>query len=323
MTSAQSAAPEADVINVIFSADQGHAPFAAAVIRSVVLSANDDDRLRFFVLTLGLPRRDEERFALLSRALDVPIEVIRAPDDLVAGMPDNALTKVAYLRFFSGILLPEVQIAVYLDTDILVRCSLSEILKNFNSGSYKAIAVRDATSLTGWKGLENEVSKDFDRGNYFNSGVMVLDLNYLRRERAHVILPRIVGDLKKSILLDQSALNVFFRGNVLFLPADYNYILDVYDEIVTRDMVRFSFLLGAFLNPKIVHFANFKKPWQRRFPQRFASSYRQHLKNTPWGKDALPRLTLRNQVGRAVRMPSHCRRMAAYTRIWLVKKWTG
>jgi hypothetical protein len=51
-----------------------------------------------------------------------------------------------------------------------------------------------------------------------------------------------------------------------------------------------------------VHFADYKKPWQRKFPQRFAADYREHLSKTPWGLDVLPPLTLKNQIGRVIRI---------------------
>ena len=231
--------------------------------------------------------------------------------------------RVAYLRMFAGILLPTVDVAVYLDTDILVRCSLSELLVGFKNSDCFAIAVRDKAVITAWKGLNREVPSNFAKDHYFNSGVMVLDLVHLRRTRADSVLPKIRSALIHSILHDQSALNVFFEEDIELFGEEYNYMLDAYDSLVVQDPVKYRFLVGAFLDPKIVHFAGFKKPWQRRFPQRFASEYRQHLINTPWGKSARQKLTLRQEVGRAVRIFSYFRILILYRRIWLIRKLIG
>jgi lipopolysaccharide biosynthesis glycosyltransferase len=309
-------------INLLLSADDRHAPYAAAVIGSVVESRAFDDRLHIYLLTLGLSDHNLQNYLQLASHLGVKIEVVIAPPSLLSNLPDKGRTKTAYLRMFSGVLLPNVNLAVYLDTDILVRCSLSELLEEYQRSGCPAAAIRDVAAIAGWNGLDNEVPAQFDRSKYFNSGVMVLDLEYMRRKQAHRVLPEIRQSLHHSQLHDQSALNVFYEGNVALLPEKYNYMLDAYDSFVVRDPEKFSFLVGAFLDPKIVHFSNYKKPWHKRFPQRFASEYRSHLVKTPWGRDALPQLTLRQKVGRVVRLVPYFRRMIAVRRIWLIEKLT-
>ncbi len=288
-------------LNVVLSADSNHAPYAAAVIRSAVMSADISDRFIFFIFTMGITENDTVKFSQLSEELSVPINVITVEEKLVENLPDNGRTKTAYLRIFAGILLPHIENVIYLDTDILVRCSLSEVLEYYDAEKSSA-AVIDATVYTKWKGLTQEVPSSFDKTKYFNSGVMLINLNFFRQKEVHKNVPELRRSLTSSILHDQSALNIFLEGTVSLIPVKYNYMVDIYDNMTLQNDKRTNDLAWAYSDPKIVHFSNYKKPWHRRFPQRFAAEYREHLCNTPWGKDALPKLSFRNHIGRVVRL---------------------
>lgn len=289
------------VVNLLMSTDTNHAPFAATVIRSVAMAASPDDDIRVYILTLGLPEDDFSKFARLAESLYVPISVTSVDSELVKDLPDKGRTKTAYLRIFAGELFPDVKTMIYLDTDVLVRCSLSEIIARYD-GTKGCLAANDVAAITKWKGLEKEVPESFNKAAYFNSGVMLMNLDFFRHHEAHRAVPRIRRELTTSILHDQSALNVFLEGSVAFLPVDFNYMLDAYDDLILKNGFEADTVKHAFENPKIVHFSNFKKPWLKQFPQRFAAEYRQHLVQTPWGAGALPSMTLRNRIGLFVRL---------------------
>ena len=299
------------LVNLLMSTDTNHAPFAATVIRSVAMAASRDDDVRVYILTLGLPKDDLSKFTRLAESLSVPISVTSVDPELVKDLPDKGRTKTAYLRIFAGELFPDVKTMIYLDTDILVRCSLSEIIAYYDE-TKGCSAAKDAAVITNWKGLEHEVPESFDKASYFNSGVMLMNLDFFRYHRAHRTVPRIRRENATSILHDQSALNVFLEGNVAFLPVDFNYMLDVYDNLLLKNATGADTVKHAFEDPKIVHFSNFKKPWLRQFPQRFAAEYRQHLAQTPWGAGALPNMTLRNRIGFFARLFQYFRQRSKF-----------
>ena len=291
-------------INILLSTDDGHAPYAAAVIRSVVFSSNADDHLAFYILTLGMYSENLEKFKDLSKDLGVEVNVVEADSSLVERLPDKGRTKTAYLRMFAGEILPHVSKVIYLDTDILVRGSLSDMYhyqQEFPAGS----AVRDPATVTGWSGLQKEVPSGFDRSRYFNSGVMLMNLDFLREKNASETLVKIRTDNVDSVLHDQSALNIFLEGKIALLPFRFNYVNQVYDKIVEKGLPGASELVEFYDDPVIVHFSHYKKPWLRVYPQRFASEFQSHLRSTPWGEGAIPGMSIKQHLARTVRMLVH------------------
>lgn len=287
-------------IDVMLSTDDRHAPYAATVIRSVVLSSAENEELEFYILTLGMHSDNIENFKKLSGSLGVRINIVEVERSLVEHLPDKGRTKTAYLRMFAGEILPHLSRVIYLDTDILVRGSLAgmyQVDAKFPGGA----AVRDPATVTGWSGLEKEVPSSFDHSQYFNSGVMLMNLDFFRERNASEVLVKIRTENVCSVLHDQSALNVFLEGSVKLLPFTYNYINQVYDRVVEKGLPRASELIEFYDDPVIVHFSHYKKPWLRMYPQRFAREFQNHLRRTPWGDRALPAMTIKQHLARAAR----------------------
>jgi hypothetical protein len=105
---------------------------------------------------------------------------------------------------------------------------------------------------------------------YFNSGVMLLNLDRMRRENiaADLVSYRTHG---KNFFMDQDAFNVVFRDQVHLVSPSYNFLVPL-TEHFTVDELKAEY--GSFANGschqemlnqvKIVHYASKKKPW--KFP---------------------------------------------------------
>lgn len=128
-------------------------------------------------------------------------------------------------RFLIPELLPNnIEKVIYLDADILVRINIGKLWKTEMGDSFLA-ACYDMGMF-----MLNDDQKPYpclkgivEDKEYFNAGVMVLNLKRIRQwgnllEKAIAYLEANPG----STLNDQDALNVLFRGNVIFLSEKYN-----------------------------------------------------------------------------------------------------
>ncbi len=155
------------------------------------------------------------------------------------------LPPASMYRYFMADLLPDYTKAIYLDIDLIVTRDISPLL-NFKLNNPIGVFVEMQMDFP-----DNEQYKDFA---YFNSGVMVVDLDYWRE---HDISTKLV-ELSKRITMwtgagDQDVLNLFFRNNFTSMPVNFNYLINMYRNLDIR-------------NPLIVHWAGKTKPWDSMSP---------------------------------------------------------
>lgn len=173
----------------------------------------------------------------------------------------------AYLRLLLHRLLPRVQKVLYLDVDILVRESLFPVWR-IDLGRNLLAAVKGPVNLlekwewnssrSYWELLEGA------RGGYINSGVLLMNLEEIRRRQLDEQWERMVK--YKFYYQDQDILNITCRGTIVYLPPKYNRLAYLEDKdfgqftaegIYTREEER-----EALRSPAIIHYAG-DKPWKR------------------------------------------------------------
>ncbi|MCK7489743.1 MAG: hypothetical protein MZU79_05535 [Anaerotruncus sp.] len=92
------------------------------------------------------------------------------------------VTSAAYLKFDLPDLIPNQDKVLYLDGDIIIQKDLSDLFE-INIKDYYAGAVKDI-------GL---IDNDLNIKNYFNSGVMLLNLKLMRENNASTALLNIAS----------------------------------------------------------------------------------------------------------------------------------
>ena len=130
---------------------------------------------------------------------------------------------MTYARLFLADALPEIDSVLYLDSDIIVNCSIAPLQATALS-PYLVGAV-SAGSTIEWS-LENElfVELGLSRADpYFNAGILLLDL---KRWRAEGMTERCTAFLRthkaRCQSADQTVLNAFFSKQHMSLPLHYN-----------------------------------------------------------------------------------------------------
>lgn len=151
---------------------------------------------------------------------------------------DPRYSEAASYRLLLPEILPDYDMVIYIDCDVIVRNDLSELYRGMNLDKFLLAAVYEAP-------IEHQAERWSAIGcnprGYFNSGMLVLNLQQMREEGTSAIL---MQELKADYLEfpDQDVLNKVCRGLVFPLPPIYNSIrtfflpqykkefLDVYTE---------------------------------------------------------------------------------------------
>ena len=180
-----------------------------------------------------------------------------------------------YYRLLAGHLLPpEVERVLYLDPDILVINPLRPLWETALDGHLFAACAH--TGKTELVSSVNRVRLGVEN-DYFNSGVLLMDLVRCRQE----IVPQELFDyaaahMNTLILPDQDMLNALFGDRVLPL-SDVRWNYDARDYhgyfVTSGGEVDMDWIMA---HTTILHFCGKAKPWKRNYRYRFGALYKHY-----------------------------------------------
>lgn len=279
----------------------------AVTLHSAASNLSEGNHLHVILMDGGIK---EESFAGLQETLlDLPISVsvlkINRAEvcDLVTS---HHITHTAYFRLLAGRLLPdEIKRVIYLDSDVLVQGDLSELWNEPLHDQYCLAATDIAcpfvdayetqrarpeirrsipylaaiSPIPNWRQLKLSPVEP-----YFNSGVMVLNLDRWRRESIDQKLLKCLRENSSHVWCwDQYALNVVFAQQWGELPAKWNQGAHVFEypdaSFSPIKQSDFEHMRGS---PSIIHFTTEFKPWKFEPFHPLRSLFFEHLDQTAW-----------------------------------------
>ena len=169
------------------------------------------------------------------------------------------ITPVAFLRLLLAELFPHHQRILYLDADLVAVSDVQELYNIDLQGRALAV-IRDykLSALDDDRWMRESFLADSSKSlkNYFNSGVMVCDLNVWRQKQILNNLPA----LQKLELAyeDQGILNCLFSDNCLHLDDTWNVQVD---KLEKREYVSEQRAQQLTQNAKIIHYCGPVKPY--------------------------------------------------------------
>lgn len=196
---------------------------------------------------------------------------------------EDRLTRSTYYRLCFAEILPNVvEKVLYLDGDCIVRHSLLS-LWDIDVSNYAIGAVLD---VSGEKiEFYNRLRYPRELG-YFNAGVLLINLDYWRRNNVHRQFSDFIEFHPERIKFeDQDVMNVVFQDKKLFLPAKYNFQMNFLLRIATWDYWKQEKdVKEAIADPVIVHYSTNDKPWNAytHHPHPFNSTFYKYQNQTKW-----------------------------------------
>jgi lipopolysaccharide biosynthesis glycosyltransferase len=154
-----------------------------------------------------------------------------------------------YSRYILPDLLEDKDRVLYLDSDTLITGDIAE-LYNTKLGNNLAAGVRDiGITKDDLQGYAKNLG--LDDGQYFNSGVLLLNLDKMRKENVTKKLIEETDRLSDKLQHpDQDIINLVMRDKIGELPNIWNY----QDEDRRLDP-------GILKDSKIIHYTTAIKPW--------------------------------------------------------------
>lgn len=220
---------------------------------------------------------------ILSKALkDEPLFYIFDESllDNYPGLVGTHWDKSIYYRLFCASILPKgIDKILYLDCDVIVYEDISD-LWNEDIADFGVAAVRNPN-------IEHRnLLFDYGLHQYFNSGVLLINLKDWRNKRIENLFIDIVAKEGNRLTFpDQDVLNISFRNSLKLLPLKYNV---QHQFLYTKSLIAMDMkeqideLVSAVLFPSIIHFTGSIKPWMRGSFCAYKNVYKKYLKMTEW-----------------------------------------
>lgn len=256
-------------INICMITDDNYIMPTSVAIHSMIVNKGNG-KYNFYIITSNLSEESEKAFKNFERE-DVSVKIIREnaqkrfegfhvfSNDSICVASISAL-----LKFIIPDLLPSLDKVLYLDGDLIVENDLSELYSTELGDNYAA-TVLDVSKVY-WKSEFNSCVK-----NYFNSGVMLLNLKKMREDNVKDTLIETKRNLTDTSLMDQNVFNIVFDGKAVMLPVKYNFqsiSLDnsgskwEVDDIEKNYKTKYETKADVFSDAEIIHFASKNKPWK-------------------------------------------------------------
>jgi lipopolysaccharide biosynthesis glycosyltransferase len=230
------------------------------------------------------------------------------PQTAIERMPlGEHFTEATYYRLLLPDLLPsKVSKLVYLDSDVIVRHPIEDLWA-VNLDEHGTGAVLNPRAVNyGEMGLRNE--KD-----YFNAGVLVMDLDRWRKQRVHRRALQFAAKFHGQLpCADQDALNHVLAGAWKRLDLRWNQQYKFFIHSAAYLRVPWFALWRARSAPYIVHYSTNTKPWHSSNQHPWRSFYFEQLDRTHYSgwRPAAPFAPADRGQRRLARLQRHCQQSA-------------
>lgn len=247
-------------VDMVLITDTNYMDFTRVAINSAKQTKCPASIYNFNVMTLDVSQSD----AAALKALEgdgVTVKILPQKEADLFYIRDTHVSKTSLLKYYIADALPDLDKVLYIDSDVLVLHDLNKLYQTDISNVYLA-AVKDPSWF-----FENthvvELNLE-ERGFYFNSGVMLLNLAKFRQDGLLKQLEDYTNDNFRTYM-DQDALNVVVGKEVILLPVEDNTMNFFFEHI---DLAKMNEFYGrqwqsfddVFSAATILHFASSKKP---------------------------------------------------------------
>lgn len=273
-----------ETINILTTLNKNYLPQLQVMLTSLAVN-NPNDTFSIYLLHSGIAAEDMIGVEQQCEAYGYRFSPIQVNDNLFEAAPiTKRYPKEMYYRLLAHKLLPlELERILYLDPDILVINPLRPLWETELKGNVFAAAAH-----TGKTELANSVNqlRLGTEHDYYNSGVLLMDLNRARKEIfPEDIFAYVEQRGKELILPDQDVLNAVYGERIL--PIDdviWNYDARNYSNYMVRSGGLCN-MVWVLEHTAILHFCGKEKPWKPRYVRRFGILYQHYaqIARREWG----------------------------------------
>lgn len=282
--------------------------------------------LKVYLLGENISEENKNELKTIGEKYGREVEIIDVPKlNIPPSLVSARWPLSAFTRLFSGVILPaDVERILYLDCDTIISGNLSE-LDNVDFNGNIAMGVKDCIGGT----YKKNVGLDFN-SLYINAGVILFNLDELRKVNINVEIENYMGKYEKLInYADQDILNGMFKGRIGELNPKYDVmtidVVHTYKEIQKlRRPTNFYVeeeLRKAVISPAIIHYTTnmlVVRPWFSNTDHPFAGEFKRYMDMSPWKNRELKKMVFDSKVAKVIGLIMKLPKNIAYNALGLI-----
>lgn len=240
-------------IHIIIVSSEYYIPYTSVLIISILENKSVDDNIYLHIVSQDISEKSKYKINQICQ--NIPVEYKFVSTEQISKFSNctlqHMMSNICNCKLIFSDLFTFDK-ALCLEADMVVTGSLKEIY-NYDIKNCPMIAVRDP--------ICDVIKKQFnisDKYRYVNTGMFLANFAFWRKNK--VINKFIEANDKykdNSIftsLLDQNIFNIVFHKDMKYFPFNYNCFIEMkYNNEKEKEL--------AMNNPLIIHWANYKKPW--------------------------------------------------------------
>lgn len=248
-------------VNLLVTLNDAYIPCMNVMLTSL-LHSNPENTFRVFLLHSNISKEKLSQTEEILQGRGELIPITASAEKLQGAPTSSRYPLEIYYRIFAVDYLPRsINRVLYLDPDVIVNGSLDKLYTMPMDGYFFAAA----SHVNAFLQKMNKVRLEMDENSpYINSGVMMMNLELLRKEQDRDAVFHYIEKHKNTLILpDQDVISSLYGHQIIPLnPYRYNmterlWLLHSYDETITLDWIR--------KNSTIIHYCGRNKPWKKHY----------------------------------------------------------
>lgn len=242
-------------IHLFYACDDAFLKYTAVSLYSIMKNADRERLYHVHVLYTDISEENRNRvISMANESFEISFEdVSHYLDDLCERLPiRDYYSNTTYYRMFIADMFPEVDKAIYLDSDTVVQGNIAELYACDVEKYDLAACHEQAMVQVDVYGSYVERCLGINRNLFFNAGVLLINCRRFREKRVLERFAELLGIYDCRVTQDEDYLNILCRDHVLFLPQCWNS--EVFGEMLDEPK-----------DCKLLHYIMVEKPWH--FPK--------------------------------------------------------
>lgn len=212
-------------ISMFFASDDNYIMFLSVALRSIIDNANKNYKYHVYVLMTSMSEQSME--AILNMQEDYfKIEFVNVKDKM-SSLSNKLFTRdyytnTTYYRFLIADLFPNINKALYLDSDIVVKGDIAKLYHTNIFANYVGAINEEVMYLNDEFYNYTKAVLNVDVHHYFNAGILIMNLKEFRKNHIFEKFLSLLNEKHFKVAQDQDYLNVLCKDRVYYLPLGWN-----------------------------------------------------------------------------------------------------
>ncbi|CDE25063.1 lipopolysaccharide biosynthesis protein [Clostridium sp. CAG:440] len=240
-----------NTIPIFFTVDDKYVPFLAVALQSLIENSSEKNYYLIKILYTSITEENQEKIKKYEKE-NVNIEFVDL-NYYINKIKNKLYTRdyysvTTYFRLFIPNLYPQYNKALYLDCDIVLLADVAE-LYNIDMGDNLVAAAPDDViqKIEVFQEYAEKVVGVADYRNYFNAGVLLMNLDELRKFDFQEKFLYSLEKIKFAVAQDQDYLNRLCKGRVKIISNVWDK-MPISNDTDAKDL-------------KLIHYNLAFKPW--------------------------------------------------------------